>query len=94
MSIFFMFGKYSVEAVGKTSAERTQKAVDLIKGFGGEVKSMYVLLGEHDLVLIVAFPGVKEAMKASIAITRMSGISFSTTEALTVEDFDQLTAGL
>ncbi len=94
MSTFFMFGKYSPEAVATISAGRTQKAVALIKGFGGEVKSMYVLLGEHDLVLIVSFPGVKEAMKASIALTRMSGIAFATTEAMSVEDFDKLTAEL
>ena len=50
MSTFFMFGKYSSEAVKEVSAERTSKATSLMERFGGRVNSMYALLGEHDLV--------------------------------------------
>ena len=58
MVTFFMFGKYSSEALKEMSTERTDKAASIITKFGGEVKSMYALLGEHDLVLIVDFPEV------------------------------------
>ncbi len=37
MATFFMFGKYSSEALKDMSAERTDKAVSLIKKFGGEL---------------------------------------------------------
>ena len=90
MATFFMFGKYSSEGLKEMSAERTGKAVSLIKRFGGEVNSMYALLGEQDLVLIVDLPGVEQAMKASVALTKMTGVSFSSSPAVPVEDFDKM----
>jgi len=92
MATFFMFGKYSSEGLKEMSAERTDKAVSLIKKFDGEVDSVYALLGEQDLVLIVDFPGVEQAMKASVALTKMTGVSFSSSPAVPVEDFDKMIA--
>jgi uncharacterized protein with GYD domain len=93
MATFFMFGRYSRDAVKEISAERTVKATAVIADLGGEVKAEYALLGETDLVLIVDLPGVKEAMKASVELTRMLGISFTTSPAVTVEEFDKLMEG-
>ena len=90
MATFFMFGKYSAQAVKEMSPGRTQKAVDLIKKLGGEVKGMYALLGESDLVLIVTLPGIEAAMKASLALSKMTGIGFTTSPAVTVEQFDKI----
>jgi len=92
MATFFMFGKYSSEALKEMSTGRTNKAISLIKKFDGEVNSMYALLGEQDLVLIVDFPGVEQAMKASVALTKMSGVSFTSLPAVPVEDFDKIIA--
>jgi uncharacterized protein with GYD domain len=93
MATFFMFGKYPIDTVGKISAKRTVNATAVIGDIGGEVKAGYALLGETDLVLIVDFPGVKEAMKASVKLTKMLGISFTTSPAVTVEEFDKLIEG-
>ena len=84
MSIFFMFGKYSSDALKEINAKRTAKAVSIVEEYGGKVNSMYALLGGHDLVLIVELPGTEEAVKASIALTKFTGISFSTLPAVTV----------
>jgi uncharacterized protein with GYD domain len=92
MATYFMFGKYSADAVKAMSPERTEKATEVIKGFGGMVKHMYALLGEIDLVLVVMFPGTEEALKASVALSKMTGISFTTCPAVTVEEFDKLMA--
>lgn len=92
MATFFMFGKYSSEALNAMSAERTEKAVSLIKKYDGKVNAMYALLGEQDLVLIVDFPGVEQAMKASVALTKMTGVSFTSSPAVLVEDFDKMIA--
>jgi len=94
MAIFFMFGEYSSEALKEISAERTDKAVNIVKKFGGEVISMYVLLGEQDLVFIVKFPNIEQAMKASVALNKLTGMSFSTSPAIPVEDFDKMMAEL
>jgi uncharacterized protein with GYD domain len=90
MTTFLMFGRYSQGAFQGISPKRTEQAVELIDKLGGEVQAMYATLGEHDLVLIVNFPGVNEAIKASVALGKMTGIAFSTAPAVTVEQFDQL----
>jgi len=90
MATFFMFGKYSSEALKEISAERTEKAMEIFKNLGGEVKSMYALLGDYDLVFIVDLPGIEQAMRASVALSKMSGISFRTSPAITVAEFDKL----
>lgn len=92
MPTFFMFGKYSSEAVKEISAERTRKVISLVEKLGGKVNSMYALLGEYDLVFIVDFPGTQEAMKASVGLTKLTGIPFSTSPAVTVEHFDKMIA--
>lgn len=91
MATFFMFGRYSsVEALKGMSQKRTKEAENLVKKFGGKVESIYALLGEKDLVIISTFPGVENAMKASVALTKTTGISFTTVPAVPVEEFDKL----
>jgi uncharacterized protein with GYD domain len=90
MATFFLFGKYSSDALKGMSADRTEKANQLIKKFGGEIKSIYVLLGEKNLVIIAAFPGVEQVIKASLAVSKLTGIGFTTSEAIPVMDFDRM----
>lgn len=92
MMTFFLFGKYTPESIQKISLKRTEQIVNEIKGLGGVVNAMHVLLGEDDLLLCVQLPGMEEAIKASVNLTRLSGISFKTLPAVSVEKFDQLTA--
>ena len=92
MATFMMFGKYSAQAVKEMSPERTQKAGELIKQLGGKVEAMYALLGETDLVFIITLPNVEAAMKASLALSKLTGISFTTAPAISVSEFDKLTA--
>jgi uncharacterized protein with GYD domain len=90
MATYFMFGKYSLESVKAISAKRTEETVALIKQQGGELKAGYALLGDIDLVLIVELPDTESAVKTSVALSRLLGISFSTAPALSVADFDRL----
>ena len=90
MATFLMFGKYSSRALADMSAERTASAIDVIKKFGGEVQSMHATLGENDLVFVLSFPDTDQAIKASVTLTRLTGIAFSTSPAVTVAEFDIL----
>ncbi|MBE9543293.1 MAG: GYD domain-containing protein, partial [Proteobacteria bacterium] len=85
MATFFMFGKYTSEAIKEISIERTQQAVAEIKKLGGNMTAMHALLGEYDLLFCVTLPGVEEAIKASVALKRLTGISFTSCPAVTVE---------
>jgi uncharacterized protein with GYD domain len=90
MAVFLMFGDYSLEGMQGISAERTEKSEALVAEHGGEIKAGYALLGEHDLVLVAEFPGIAEAIKASVDLSRLLGISFTTAPAVTIEEFDAL----
>lgn len=90
MTTFFMFGKYSREAIKGIAAKRTAKAEQLITGFGGKLRSVYAILGEYDLIIIADLPGTEEVFHASIELTKETGISFTTSPAIPVAEFDQL----
>lgn len=90
MTRFFMFGKYSHEALSGISASRTDKVIALIKQNGGELQSMYTLLGQFDLVIIVDFPSLEQILKTSVALQKLTGISFSTSPVVEVAEFDEL----
>jgi len=90
MATFLMFGKYSAEGFQDISAARTDKAEDLIKEAGGKVKGGYALLGDIDLVLIAEFRDNEQAMKASVSLSKLLGIGFTTAPAVEIDDFDRL----
>ena len=56
------------------SAERTKAAAAAVKRFKGQVEAMYATLGPHDLVMVANFPGANEAMQASMALMKLTGI--------------------
>jgi len=90
MPIFMMFGKYSSDALKGISSERTEKAIEIIKQHNGKVISMYAVLGEHDLVFTLEFPDAEKALAASVALNKLTGISFTTSPVVDVEQFDKL----
>jgi len=92
MATFLMFGKYSPEAVKKISPDRTEQAVKLAKKYQGEIKSMFALLGEFDLLFVANFPGADKAMQFSVSLSKLTGIAFTTYPALAVAEFDKLMA--
>lgn len=90
MTTYLMFGKYSAEALKGISSKRTVEANSLITENGGEIVSQYTLLGENDLLFIVNFPSVNEVIKSSVALNKLTGISFHSVPAITVEQFDKI----
>ncbi len=90
MSTYVMFGKYSQDSMKQISAKRTNEAKAEIEKNGGKLTAGYALLGEHDLVLIIDFPSVEQAIKTSVALAKLLGVSFSTSPAVTIQDFDRL----
>ena len=90
MATFFMFGRYSSGALEKVSVDRTRQVHKVVEDLGGQIKGIYALLGEYDIVIIVELPRMAEAMKASITLKRMTEVSFFTAAAMPVEEFDQI----
>ena len=90
MAKFLMLGKYSAEATKEIDAKRTEKAVNIIKKYGGNLIEALILLGDYDLALCVELPGVPDALLVSVALTKLTGISFQTYPAITVTEFDKM----
>ena len=90
MITYIMFGKYSEFALDKINSDRTKAAVNHIAELGGEVKAIYALLGEHDLMFITDFPDMAHALQASVHLGRSLGIHFDSHQAVTIEEFDAL----
>lgn len=88
--LFFMFGRYSSEAVKEIHPERTAKAKSIIQALGGKVVGMYALLGDYDLALILELPSLDAAVKTSVDLHILTGIHFSTVPAMPVDYFDVL----
>ena len=90
MTTFLMFGTYSITAEKKISAKRTKQANAVIKGCGGRVIAEYAMLGKPDLLLIVELPGMDKMIKASVELSELTGISFTTEPAIHMAEFDKL----
>ena len=92
MATYVMFGKYSVEGMKGISARRSEEATALIRKNGGELKAAYAMLGGVDLVMIVDLPDTARALATSTALAKLTGIAFTTSPAVSIEEFDKLMA--
>ena len=90
MATYFMFGRYSAPAVKEISKARTKEVERVIEQYDGKLRDAYALLGQWDLAFIVEWPGIEEALQASVQLTKATGISFSCAPAIAVEEFDKL----
>jgi uncharacterized protein with GYD domain len=92
MTTYLMLGTYSLEALDAISKQRTDEAIELIEANGGKLRSGYALLGNVDVVLVVDLPDTERALATSAALSQLLGISFSTSPAVSLEEFDRLMA--
>ena len=90
MATYLMFGSYTIDSVKKISPQRTEDAEDLLKKYGGKLKGGYAMLGEEDIVLIVDLKDTERAMQASVALSKLLGIAFTTAPAVTLDEFDKI----
>ena len=90
MAIFMMFGAYTPEAIRGISSARTQQVSEIVHENGGQVRAMYAVMGEHDLVFILELPDAERAMMAAVAIEQLTGIVVRTSPVVEVEKFDRL----
>jgi uncharacterized protein with GYD domain len=87
MKIFFIFGKSSTEELQEISSKYKAEVLSVVKSFGGDVKAMYAMLKEKYLFCILTFPGIKRAKEASLALSKLTGISFRILIVVPVNDF-------
>jgi len=90
MALYMMFGKYTKTSLGEINSSRTKEAVGIIEKLNGQVVSMYAMLGQYDIILIVNLPGNREAMEVSVGLSQITGIQFNTGPVIPVDRFDAM----
>jgi uncharacterized protein with GYD domain len=90
MATYLMFGSYTIDSIREISKERTEEAEELLRKFGGKLKGGYAMLGEDDIVLIAELKDTERAMQASVALSKLLGIAFTTAPAVEIDEFDKI----
>lgn len=89
MNSYLMLGKYTISGISRVSAARTHVVEEIVNKFGGELQTLYALMGDWDLALIVDFPDNESAMKSAVALRKYTDIIFSTYPAVSIDEFDK-----
>jgi uncharacterized protein with GYD domain len=91
--LLFRFTQKGVENI-KEAPARIEKAKNLFKDLGAEVKQFFALMGEYDTMFIVEAPNDETVAKASLAIASFGNVSPQTLRAFTEQEFGQIVADL
>ncbi len=81
--------KYTTEGVKGISAARTAEAKEAIKRAGGKFIAGYEILGTYDAMIIAEYPDEKAAIKSTIELNKLIGVSSDTMIAIPIDEFDQ-----
>ena len=90
MSTYFLLGNYSNASLAAAREARTNAVVGILEELNGQIIAIYALLGAFDLALVVNLPDNLSAMKASIEISRQTGITFTTLPGIPIDHFDDI----
>jgi len=96
MATYVTLLKYTEQGIRniKESPSRLEKAKQLIKSFGGELKSFYLVQGRFDAIVITEAPNDDVAAKFALATGAAGNVRTETTRAFTEEEYRKIIAGL
>ena len=78
----------------KDSPKRLDAVKKLAKEMGGEVKSFYMTLGAHDVVLIVEMPNNDKLASFALKLGSLGNMRSTTLKAFPEDDYRRIMAGL
>jgi uncharacterized protein with GYD domain len=96
MATYFTLLKYTDQGIKniKESPSRLEKARQLIKSLGGELKSFYLVQGRYDAIVITEAPNDEVAAKFALASGSLGNVRTETTRAFTEEEYRRIISGL
>jgi uncharacterized protein with GYD domain len=78
----------------KESPARLDRAKDVFKAAGAEIKAFYLVNGRYDAVVIAEAPNDEVIAKLVLAIGSQGNIRSETVHAFTEEEYRKIIAGL
>lgn len=96
MPTYVMLINYTPQGVEKIkeSPARLDAAKKAFQTVGVELKEVYLVMGQYDLVTIVDAPNDEAVAKAVLALASLGNVSTQTLRAFTEEEFRRIIAAL
>jgi uncharacterized protein with GYD domain len=96
MPTYFIFINWTDQGIRnvKDSPKRLDAVKKTIKDLGGEVKSFYMLQGNHDAVLIVEVPDDERLAGFVLRIGALGNVRTTTMKAYTEAEYRKIIGGL
>jgi uncharacterized protein with GYD domain len=74
--------------------DRVDAGIELMESLGGELKGLYLTMGEYDLVTITEFPDDDAAAKATLRTAQSGAVTSETMKAWPEDEYRDLIANL
>jgi len=96
MATYISLMRYTREGITKIkeSPARLDKAKQLVKAAGGELKGFYLTMGEYDLVTISEAPDDESVAKIMLALGAAGAVSTQTMRAFDEAEYRKIIAGI
>src|SRR5712692_5173602 len=96
MATYITLLKYTEQGIKtiKESPSRLEKARQLLKSLGGELKSFHLVQGRYDAIVISEAPDDEVAAKFALASGSQGNVRTETTRAFTEEEYRRIISGL
>ncbi len=96
MPTYIMLMKFTQKAVDtiQESPQRVQRARDIFKSLGGDLKVLYYTFGRYDMVSVVEAPSDEAMGKAFLMIGRFRTVSIETLKAFPETECYEIIKGI
>ena len=78
----------------KGAPNRLDLVKDTFKKFGAELKSIYLVMGQYDLIAIIEAPDDETIAKLSLMVGSKGNVNMETLRAFTEEEYRKIVAGV
>ena len=92
MATFITLGKFTAQGIGriKDGPQRTEKAKEMARSLGGEMKGFYLTLGQYDFVAITELPDDESAARFALQTGQLGNVSTETLRAFSEGEYKKL----
>ena len=96
MATYITLLKYTEQGIKsiKESPSRLEKARQLLKSLGGELKSFHLVQGRYDAVVVVEVPNDEVMAKFALATSSQGNVRSETMRAFNEEEYRKIVSGL